>query len=129
MNTLWQDLRASALHLMKLLVFVSIAVLIPALSTGFNQVKSRPISLDNPAEMQVRYVKTEQVDYKGRKALRVTDAAPANTPDGDQLVILNKTEFQDGVIEVELAGEPGSNAGAGARGFVGVAFRVSLDET
>jgi hypothetical protein len=77
--------------------------------------------------MQPRNVKTEQVTYKGRKALRVTDAATTNASDGTQLVILNKTEFQDGVIEIELAGEPGSNAGEGARGFVGVAFRVSLD--
>jgi len=127
MNTFWQDLR-SALQFMKQLMFVSIGVLILALSTGFIQVKSRAISFDNPAEMQLRNVKTELVDYKGRKALRVTDAAPANTPDGVQLVILNKTDFQDGVIEIELAGEPGSNAGEGARGFVGVAFRVSLDE-
>src|SRR5262249_11420144 len=44
-----------------------------------------------------------------------------------QLVILNKPEFQDGMIEIELAGEPAANAGGGARGFVGVAFRVSLD--
>jgi hypothetical protein len=71
-------------------------------------------------------VKTEQVTYKGRKALRVTDAASANVADGIQLVILNKTEFQDGVIEIELAGEPEANSGD-ARGFVGVAFRVNLD--
>jgi len=30
----------------------------------------------------------------------------------------------DGVIEIELAGKPGANAGEGARGFVGIAFRV-----
>jgi hypothetical protein len=115
--------------LMKQPMFVLVAVLILVLSTGFRQIKTTTITFDNATEMQLRNVKTEQVDYKGRKALRVTDAAPANAPDGDQLVILNKTEFQDGVIEVELAGEPGSKAAEGARGFVGVAFRVSLDET
>ena len=64
---------------------------------------------------------------EGRVALRVTDTAPANVGDGERLLILSKTEFQDGVIEIELAGEPGANAGEGARGFVGVAFRVSAD--
>jgi hypothetical protein len=83
------------------------------------------IALDNPSEMQPRNVKVEQVTYKGRKALRVTDAATGNVTDGVQLVVLNKTEFQDGVIEIELAGEPAATAGAGARGFVGMAFRVA----
>src|SRR5262249_3722364 len=36
--------------------------------------------------------------------------------------------FHDGVIEVELAGRPASNAGAGARGFIGIAFRMYGDQ-
>jgi hypothetical protein len=112
---------------MKQPMFILIAVWTLTLSTGFTQIKTTTIPLDNPNELQPRNVKTEQVTYKGRKALRATDAAPANVADGIQLVILNKTEFQNGVIEIELAGEPGADAGAGARGFVGVAFRVNLD--
>jgi hypothetical protein len=42
---------------------------------------------------------------------------------------LNKTEFQDVVIEIELTGQTSANAGEGARGFVGVAFRVSPGAT
>jgi hypothetical protein len=124
---LWQELRFPARRLMKQPMFILIAILTLALSVGFTQVKTTTIPLDHPSEMQLRNVKTEQVTYKGRKALRVTDASPANVSDGDQLVILNKTEFQDGVIEIELTGEAGPNAGEGARGFVGVAFRVSPD--
>src|SRR5215510_6347214 len=127
MQTLWQDLRFHARWLMKQPMFLLIAVLTLVLSTGFTQVKKTTIPLDNPSEMQPRNVKMEQVTYKGRKALRVTDAASANVADGIQLVIMNKTEFQDGVIEIELTGEPAATAGEGARGFVGVAFRVNLD--
>src|SRR5215475_11142438 len=127
MQTLLQDLRSVARRLGKQPSFIWIAVLALALSTGFTQVKTTTIPLDNPSEMQPRNVKMEQVTYKGRKALRATDAAPPGVADGIQLVILNKTEFQDGVIEIELTGEPASNAGGGARGFVGVAFRVNLD--
>jgi len=108
-------------------MFILTATLTLALSMGFTQVKTTTIPLDSSSEMRLRNVKTEQVTYKGRKALRVTDAAPANVADGIQLVILNKTEFQDGVIEIELTGEPAPNAGEGARGFVGVALRVNLD--
>jgi len=71
-------------------------------------------------------VKTEVATYKGRQALRVTDDAPT-AGDGERLVILRKTDFQDGTIEVDLAGEPGPGAVETARGFVGVAFRVASD--
>jgi len=127
MQRFWQELRFRARKLIKQSVVLLIALLTLALSTGFTQVKTTTIPLDNPSEMQPRHVKTEQVTYKGRKALRVTDAAPANVADGIQLVILNQTEFQDGVIEIELTGEPAATAGEGARGFVGVAFRINLD--
>ena len=122
-----QDRHFRACRLMKQPGFILMTVLTMALGTGFTQVKTTAIRLDNPSEMQPRNVKTEQVSYKGRKALRATDAAPANVADGIQLVVLNKTQFQDGVIEIELTGEPAANAGAGARGFVGVAFRVAAD--
>ena len=127
MQTHWQHLRSNARSLMKQTVFILIAVLALALSAGFTQNKTITIPLDNLNEMDPRNVKMEQVTYKGRKALRASDAAPANVEDGIQLVILNKTKFQDGVIEIELAGEPAANAGAGARGFVGVAFRVAAE--
>src|SRR5262244_3979015 len=127
MQRLWRDPRFRARRLMKQPMFILIAVWTLALSSGFTQIKTTTIPLDSSNEMQPRNVKTEPVTYKGRKALRVTDAAPANVADGIQLVILNKTDFQDGVIEVELTGEPATTAGGGARGFVGVAFRVNLD--
>jgi len=72
-------------------------------------------------------VKTETVTFKDRKALRVVDVAPAGTGDEGRLVILSTIDFQDGIIEVDLAGEPGPGAPEGARGFVGIAFRVSAD--
>jgi hypothetical protein len=127
MRGLWQGLRFRARSLMKQSGVFPIAILTPALCAGFTQVMTRTIQLDAPSEMQSRNVKTERVTYKGREALRVTDTASADVKDGERLVILGKTEFQDGVIEIELTGEPGAGAGEGARGFVGVAFRVSPD--
>ena len=127
MQKLWQNLCFRARGLMKQPGFILIAVATLAPGASFTQVRTTTIPLDNLNEMQPRNVKTEEVTYKGRKALRVTDAAPPNVADGIQLVILNKTEFKDGVIEIELTSEPGANAGSEARGFVGVAFHVNLD--
>jgi hypothetical protein len=45
----------------------------------------------------------------------------------DHLAVVDGVTFTNGVIEVELAGEPGPGAAGGARGFVGVAFRVQPD--
>ena len=74
-------------------------------------------------------VKAEVVTYKGRRGLQVTDAAPPELGDEGRLAVLTDTEFQDGTIEVDLTGEPLPNAGEGARGFVGVAFRVNADQS
>src|SRR5215468_10600710 len=91
-------------------------------------VKTMTVPLDRLNEQQARNVKTEWVTYKGRKALRVVDTAPADVADGIQLVILSKPEFRDGTIEIELTGEPSPTAkNTAARGFVGVAFHVNLD--
>ena len=108
--------------------FILIALLAPVFGAGFTQVTTRTIPLNVPSEMQPRNVKAEPVMYKGRAALRVSDAGAPNVAEGQRLVILSKTEFQDGVIEIELTGEPGANAGSGARGFVGIAFRVSASK-
>lgn len=103
------------------------ALLLPSLSgvSVVSQTPTQTVLLDAPADLKLRNVKAEQVTFKSRKALRVTDAAPANVGDGDRLASLPKTAFQDGVIEIDLAGEVAPNAIEGARGFVGVAFRVA----
>jgi len=40
------------------------------------------------------------------------------------MAIVQGTDFQDGTIDVDVAGEPAAGASAGARGFVGIAFRI-----
>lgn len=42
----------------------------------------------------------------------------------NHLAIVDGVEFSNGTIEVEVAGSPAPGAQGGARGFVGVAFRV-----
>lgn len=94
-----------------------------------SSLKAQSISLDSPEQLKLMNVKAEVTNFKGRKALRVQDAAAQGIGDEGRLAILPKTDFQDGIIEVDLAGEPGPNAGEGARGFVGIAFRVAPDQS
>src|SRR6266567_816819 len=77
------------------------------------------ITLDR---LELHDVKAEAVNYAGKPAVRV-DALP-NAANGASYAILKGSRFHNGTIEVELAGKPAANAGAGARGFIGVAFRV-----
>src|SRR5262249_27410603 len=44
------------------------------------------------------------------------------------IAILRDLEFSNGTIEVELAGMPEPGAAEGARGFVGIAFRLTRDD-
>ena len=109
------------------LLFVVATLSILATVGGSARVQAQTISLDSPEQLKLVNVKAETVTFKGRKALRVLDAAQAGAGDEGRLVVLPKTDFQDGVIEVDLAGEPGPGASEGARGFVGIAFRVAPD--
>ena len=97
------------------------------LSGGVLTLAGQTFSLDSPAGLKLHKVVAESATFKGRKALRVTEPAGAPGQSEDRLAILSGTEFQDGVIEVDLAGQPGTGAGEGARGFVGIAFRLRSD--
>lgn len=73
-------------------------------------------------------VKSEPATYKGKTGVRVTDAVQAqNEANEDRLVVLTGTKFTNGVIEADVSGEPAAGAGEGARGFVGIAFRIADD--
>jgi hypothetical protein len=67
-------------------------------------------------------VRVEPVEYKGKRAVKVTEEGQVGN--GEAYAIVKGPEFRDGSIEVELAGQPLASAGAAARGFIGVAFRV-----
>lgn len=76
---------------------------------------------------KVGNVTVEAQRFQGRDALKVTDLGPPNGHT-DKLVVLPGTDFGDGEIELWVAGAPAAQgANAGARGFVGVMFRLSQD--
>lgn len=64
--------------------------------------------------------------YKGKAALKVN---PTDAQTEAKFVKLTNTNFEDGTIEIEVAGMRAASAGAQARGFVGLAFRVAEDDS
>jgi hypothetical protein len=84
-------------------------------------------------------VKAEPAALQGKKGLRLTLAEEAAqrlqamTPeeraqaDIEQLASIEGIELSSGVIEAEIAGAVAPGAGEGARGFVGIAFRLQND--
>jgi hypothetical protein len=90
------------------------------------QTKSYPLS--SLQGLKLLNVEAEPVTYEGRKAIRVIEPrVQKGQATEERLAILAGTDFQNGVIEVDVAGKPGAGAFEGARGFVGIAFRVAPD--
>jgi hypothetical protein len=70
-------------------------------------------------------VSITQVNYKGRSAIQIT--AMAGATNATSYAVIKDVLFRDGTIEVDLAGQPAAGAGAEARGFIGIAFRLQGD--
>ena len=94
---------------------------------GFSLAQTRSIPIEPLARLMLKNVKAETVKYQGRAAVRLTDAAAQNLPDGARLAIVSGTSFEDGVIEAELTGDALPGTPETVRGFTGIAFRVRPD--
>jgi hypothetical protein len=58
----------------------------------------------------------------GKHAVKIIEEG--QVPNGEAYAIVKGASFHNGDIEVELAGRPAGNAPGGARGFIGIAFRL-----
>jgi hypothetical protein len=74
-------------------------------------------------------VVAEPATLQGKKGLKVMASQESLQPGTavETLVLVDDLEFGDGVIEAEIAGDIRPGAPEGARGFVGIAFRVQSD--
>lgn len=83
----------------------------------------------DPGRLHLVGVKAESVTWQGRKAVRVTEATAGGAPDGRSFASIPGSDFENGVIEVDLAGDTLPGAAAEFPGFTGIAFRMSGDES
>jgi hypothetical protein len=102
----------------------AILLLIWGAALPVSSAQPRKLPLD-AATLKLANVKAEPVTWKGRAALRVTDTAPDSVPDGERYAVIPASDFQDGVIELDLTGDTLPNKGPFYRGFTGIAFRMS----
>ena len=114
-------------------------VLLPALAGA----QATPVPLESSAGLRLHNVSATPATLQDRKGLRIQlsdetrSKLQAMTPQeqqqfaqaglGEQLAVIEQSSFGDGVIEAEIAGAPRPDAGEGARGFVGIAFRLQDD--
>jgi hypothetical protein len=96
----------------------AIAVFLTALVAA-----GQTFQLQSTDGLELLNVKADIVTYRGRKAVHLVENVKEGTS-GDAIAIIRGTDFRDGVIEAEIAGVPAAGAAEGARGFVGIAFRV-----
>jgi hypothetical protein len=84
-----------------------------------------PLTAQRPDQLVGKNVAISPITFKGRSAVQLIanpDAANATSYGR-----LKNAVFRDGTIEVDVAGRPAAGAGEGARGFIGIAFRLQDD--
>lgn len=88
---------------------------------------ARPWLLNDASMVQPHNVTVEAVRYGGSDALEIRLTGSYRGPDMDTFAFVPGVDFHNGTIEVDVAGSPLPNAPPGARGFVGVAFRIDAE--
>jgi hypothetical protein len=107
-------------------LFAALAVVLPC-TVSSQQGKSYP--LETAAGLRVQNVVAEPATLEGKKGVRVSfgTMAPEQQVQVEPLAVIEGVEFSSGTIEAEIAGMPAPGAVGGARGFVGIAFRLQPD--
>jgi hypothetical protein len=77
-----------------------------------------------PSKFEALHASINPLTYEGRKAIKVLGSKDGV---GEPMIRLNDITFRNGTIEAWIAGKPMQGAFADARGYVGIAFRVSGD--
>jgi hypothetical protein len=95
-----------------------------ALSFLVTSAKAQEIAL-KPAVLTPYQVTVAATDYKGKPAVALE--MPKMADNEKTVAVLKDIDFHNGTIEATISGQPRANSGEGARGFVGIAFRVAAD--
>jgi hypothetical protein len=119
----------------------TLAAIAMFLVPGTAMAQPKHYALESPGGLGLHNLAAEPATLQGRKGLRLTlseesrrrleGMAPEERERArlslEQLAWIEGLEFSSGVIEVEVAGAVAPGAAEGARGFVGVAFRLQKD--
>jgi hypothetical protein len=110
------------------LAFALIASLLVSVTTAG---QTKDYALDSANGVRLQNLIAQPAVLQGKKGLRLTADEAARKQAGqaeiEQLARIDGLEFSNGTIEAEIAGAPIEGASPGARGFVGIAFRLQDD--
>ena len=96
------------------LLFLTIATIVHAQTIALKPEKLIPYN-----------IAVKPTQYKGKEGIEVTQLGVID--DEKSIALLKDVDFHNGTIELSIAGQVGNTKVEGARGFVGVAFRVLKD--
>src|SRR5689334_25173510 len=103
------------------------AMLLAAVSPAAADSHAITLPLNSADQVRHQHVTVKAVRYLDSDSLEVRLAGPYRGPDTDTFAFVPGLDFHNGTIEVDVAGSPLSDALPGARGFVGIAFRIATD--
>jgi hypothetical protein len=107
---------------------IAVAGVLSALLPAVAAPQAKRYALESTQGLRLNNVAAQAVTHKGKKGVRITATVdPAQQPDAELLASIDGVSFSNGVIEAEIAGAPAPGTFEGARGFVGIAFRVQPD--
>ncbi len=111
---------------MRPMLTVLMALLLPRAASSQ---QSRSYPLETAQGLRLQNVVAEAATLDGKKGVRVTfpPMAAEQQNQVEPLAVIEGVDFSSGVIEAEVAGTPAPGAVTGARGFVGIAFRLQPD--
>jgi hypothetical protein len=116
---------------MRIFSLASLAILAASLSiatsAGLAQQTALMLPLADTSRLTPHNVTVATARYRDSDAVEVRLAGAYRGPDKDTFALIKDIDFHDGTIEVDVAGSLLPTALSGARGFVGIAFRIDPD--
>jgi hypothetical protein len=116
---------------------IGFVLMMAAAGTILLEAQAKRYPLESADGLSLHNVTATPATLQGKKGVKVTFSEEAmkqlaNLPQDQRahfmrMAVIDGVEFANGVIEADIAGEPAPGAGEGARGFVGIAFRVAPD--
>jgi hypothetical protein len=95
--------------------------------TAAAQGQAITLSLVDAAEVRPHNVTVKALRPDGAAALEVRLTGPYRGPDTDTVAFVPGLDFHDGTIEVDAAGSVLPGPPPGARGFIGLMFRIDAE--
>jgi hypothetical protein len=109
---------------MRYMQALSMIFLAASATPVFAQEKTVALPLNGVSQLELHNVTATPTRYRNSDALEVRLTGPYRGPDMDTFAFVRGLDFHDGSIEVDVAGSLLPSALGGARGFIGIAFRI-----